>query len=145
MGFMAGQLAGGRSFRAVNVLDHCVTGFCVANADNGLQQGRFGYRGGLFAAIRTCRTDTEPDDRMARQAGPIRVDNSPDYVSATLQTWAERRSTVIRYIQPGKPQQNAYVERYNRTVRTENARMIPLQQHRGGPGSRDTLALDIQQ
>ncbi len=33
--------------------------------------------------------------------------------------WAEKNSVALTYIQPGKPQQNAYVERYNRTVRHE--------------------------
>lgn len=32
-------------------------------------------------------------------------------------TWARENGIRIEYIQPGKPQQNAYVERYNRTVR----------------------------
>jgi putative transposase len=49
----------------------------------------------------------------------IRVDNGPEYVSGRLQTWAEKAGIALLYIQPGKPQQNAYVERYNRTVRTE--------------------------
>jgi predicted Abi (CAAX) family protease len=33
--------------------------------------------------------------------------------------WAEKRNVRLEYIQPGKPQQNAYIERYNRTVRGE--------------------------
>ncbi len=33
--------------------------------------------------------------------------------------WAEKRGIALTYIQPGKPQQNAYVERYNRMVRHE--------------------------
>ena len=33
--------------------------------------------------------------------------------------WAEKRNVRLKYIQPGKPQQNAYIERYNRTVRGE--------------------------
>jgi len=36
-----------------------------------------------------------------------------------IQNWAARRGIRIEYIQPGKPQQNAYVERFNRTVRYE--------------------------
>ena len=36
-----------------------------------------------------------------------------------LQCWASNRGIRLNYIQPGKPQQNAYVERYNRTVRHE--------------------------
>lgn len=47
----------------------------------------------------------------------IRCDNGPEYISGALLAWAQRRSIRIEYIQPGKPQQNAYVERYNRTVR----------------------------
>ena len=49
----------------------------------------------------------------------LRVDNGPEYTSARLQNWAEKAGIGLIYIQPGKPQQNAYVERYNRTVRTE--------------------------
>ena len=41
----------------------------------------------------------------------------PEYISAKLQRWARERGIRLRYIQPGKPQQNGYVERYNRTVR----------------------------
>ena len=47
----------------------------------------------------------------------IRCDNGPEYVSARVQNWAKRRGIRLAYIQPGKPQQNSYVERYNRTVR----------------------------
>jgi putative transposase len=49
----------------------------------------------------------------------IRVDNGPEYVSDVLRTWAETRGIALMHIQPGKPQQNAYIERYNRTVRHE--------------------------
>lgn len=47
----------------------------------------------------------------------IRCDNGPEYISATLSNWASIRGIHIEHIQPGKPQQNAYVERFNRTVR----------------------------
>jgi putative transposase len=43
----------------------------------------------------------------------------PEYISETLRIWAEKQGIVIQHIQPGQPQQNAYVERYNRTVRHE--------------------------
>ena len=46
----------------------------------------------------------------------IRCDNEPEYISATLLSWAEKQQISIQHIQPGKSQQNAYVERYNRTV-----------------------------
>ena len=47
----------------------------------------------------------------------IRCDNGPEYISSTLTDWARKRGIRIEHIQPGQPQQNAYVERYNRTVR----------------------------
>ena len=52
-----------------------------------------------------------------RAAIPKNIADS--YASGQLQTWAEKAGIGLIYIQPGKPQQNAYVERYNRTVRTE--------------------------
>ncbi|MES1192381.1 MAG: integrase core domain-containing protein, partial [Steroidobacter sp.] len=51
------------------------------------------------------------------QPNAIRCDNGPEYISDALTQWARQRGIRIDYIQPGKPQQNAYVERYNRTVR----------------------------
>lgn len=59
------------------------------------------------------------DQLIEWRGAPIRVrsDNGPEYVSETLQQWAKRRGIVLEFIQPGKPKQNAYIERYNRTVR----------------------------
>ena len=47
------------------------------------------------------------------------MDNGPELISGTLLLWAEKLGIAIQHIQPGKPQQNAYIERYNRTVRHE--------------------------
>tara|TARA_E500000305_G_scaffold34479_2_gene26221 strand:- start:1371 stop:1583 length:213 start_codon:yes stop_codon:yes gene_type:complete len=47
--------------------------------------------------------------------------------------WAEKRNIRLAYIQPGKPQQNAYIERYNRTVRGEwlaNTSLRRLRRHK---------------
>lgn len=49
----------------------------------------------------------------------IRCDNGPEYVSASVRRWAEANDIRIQFIPPGKPQQNAFVERFNRTVRYE--------------------------
>ena len=49
----------------------------------------------------------------------IRVNNGPEYVSRLLKVWVQARGIGIAYIQPGKLQQNAYIEHYNRTVRHE--------------------------
>ena len=52
---------------------------------------------------------------------PVRatIGDDPKYISSTLMIWAEKQGIALNYIQPGKSQQNAYVERYNRTVRHE--------------------------
>ena len=56
--------------------------------------------------------------RLINQKGKpiaIRCDNGPEYISNSLKRWAESN----KYIQPGNPQQNGYVERFNRTMRYE--------------------------
>ena len=49
-----------------------------------------------------------------------RCDNRPEYLSGVLQQWSRRKGIRIDYIQPRQPQQNAYVERFSRTVRYGN-------------------------
>lgn len=51
--------------------------------------------------------------------GTIMVYNCPEYISRKLMEWAEEQGVAIHHIQPGQPQQNAYIERYNRTVQHE--------------------------
>ncbi len=55
---------------------------------------------------------------IASQSAIFRRCYGPEYISGTLMEWAEDGITLA-HIQPGKPQQNANVERYNRTVRYE--------------------------
>jgi putative transposase len=45
--------------------------------------------------------------------------NGPENIIGTIQNWAKEWGIRFEYIQPGNPQQNAYVERFNRTVRYE--------------------------
>ena len=47
----------------------------------------------------------------------IRCDNGPEYISEELKSWEKKEEIMLGYIQPGNPQQNAYIERFNRTVR----------------------------
>jgi putative transposase len=106
MDFMADQLSDGRSFRTLNVLDDFNREGLAIEVDFSLP------------AARVVRTLNQIIEWRGKPMG-IRVDNGPENVSAALQTWAAKRGIGIFYIQPGKPQQNAYVERYNRTVRQE--------------------------
>ena len=51
--------------------------------------------------------------------GLIRVDNGPEYISGKLLVCAEKQGITIQDMQPGRPQQGAYIERHNRTVKHE--------------------------
>jgi putative transposase len=51
-----------------------------------------------------------------RKPAASRCDNGPKYLSGELKNWAEKYQITMLYIQPGKPIQNAYVERFTRTV-----------------------------
>jgi putative transposase len=49
----------------------------------------------------------------------LRTDNGPEFLGAVFTEWCEENGVLIDYIEPGKPNQNAYIERFNRSYRTE--------------------------
>jgi putative transposase len=49
----------------------------------------------------------------------IRMDNSPEMTLETFTEWAKVKGIALLFIQPGKPNQNAFVERFNRSFRDE--------------------------
>ena len=106
MDFMADRLSDGRQFRLLNVLDDFNREGLGIEVDFSLP------------AERVVRALNQIIEWRGKPLA-IRVDNGPEYVSSMLMTWAEKQGIALTYIQPGKPQQNAYVERYNRTVRHE--------------------------
>lgn len=106
MDFMADSLENGRHFRTLNVIDDFNREGLAIEVDWSLPGGR---------VVRVL-------DQIIEWRGKpeqIRCDNGPEYISEILKQWAKERGIALVYIQPGKPQQNAYVERYNRTVRAE--------------------------
>ncbi|AOL19696.1 transposase [Xanthomonas citri pv. malvacearum] len=104
MDFMHDQLADGRSFRLFNVLDDFNREGLGIEVDLSLPSAR---------VIRSLEQIIEWRGKPA----VIRCDNGPEYISGALLSWAQRLGIRVEHIQPGKPQQNAYVERYNRTIR----------------------------
>jgi putative transposase len=104
--FMHDQLSDGRGFRLFNVIDDFNREALAIDVDFSLP------------ALRVIRSLDQVIEWRGKPAA-IRCDNGPEYISGELRSWAERQSIRIEYIQPGNPQQNAYVERFNRTVRYE--------------------------
>jgi len=47
------------------------------------------------------------------------MDNGPELISIKLADWAEKNDVKMDFIKPGKPTQNSYIERFNRTYRNE--------------------------
>ena len=47
------------------------------------------------------------------------TDNGPEFTAQPLVDWCAEHGVAMHYIQPGKPDQNAYIERFNRSYRTE--------------------------
>jgi len=104
--FVHDTLYNGRRFRALNVMDEGVRECLGIEIDTSL-----------------------PGDRVVRTLGrvkawrgvpqAIRCDNGPELLSRQFVNWCEENGIEIRYIQPGKPNQNAYIERFNRTYRNE--------------------------
>ena len=135
MDFMADRLGDGRAFRLLNVLDDFNREGLGIEIDFSLPAER---------VIRTLNTSSRkrspgpfpgpPPHRMAGKArhysrrcrgirkgsgGSFSPKMGPEYISGKLLIWAEERGITIQHIQPGQPQQNAYIERYNRTVMHE--------------------------
>lgn len=106
MDFMHDQLSDGRSFRAFNVIDDYNREGLAIEVDFSLPAPR---------VIRALEQIIE----WRGKPKAIRCDNGPEYISHLLAAWAKKHSITLMFIQPGNPQQNAYVERYNRTVRYE--------------------------
>lgn len=104
--FMADRLAERRQFRRLNVRDDL-------------------SREGLGIEVNFSR----PPERVVRSLNQIiewrvkpltiRLDNGPENVSSSLMTRAEKQGIAVTCKQRGKPQQNAYVERYSRAVLCE--------------------------
>jgi putative transposase len=104
MDFMHDQLTDGRTIRLFNVIDDFNREGLAIDIDFSLPAER---------VVRSLNQIIEWRGKPLE----IRCDNGPEYISETLLRWARDNDIRIAHIQPGKPQQNAYVERYNRTVR----------------------------
>jgi putative transposase len=104
--FTSDALTDGRKFRTLNVIDDYNREALGVEVDYSLP------------AQRVTRL---LDNLLERYGKPkrLRSDNGPEFISQTLQDWCADKEVVLHRIEPGKPTQNAYIERFNGTFRRE--------------------------
>jgi putative transposase len=106
--FMSDSLVDGRKFRVLNVIDDFNRESLAIEVDTSLPSLRVIRVLERLIAQRDCPAN-------------IRCDNGPEFISHKLEEWCsdERRRISLQFIQPGKPTQNAYIERKNGSMRRE--------------------------
>jgi putative transposase len=104
--FMRDTLYDGRVFRTLNVLD---------------QGNREGLAIEVGFSLPSRRVLALLEELVGLHGAPValRMDNGPEFLALRLTDWAEQRGIALDFIQPGKPAQNAFIERFNQTYRTE--------------------------
>jgi len=106
MDFMCDSLVDGRRFRLLNIIDDYNRESLAIEIDTSLPAMRV-----IRALNRLIETRSKPK--------VIRVDNGPEFISDRLQQWCDEQKIALQFIQPGKPSQNAFVERNNGSLRKE--------------------------
>ena len=104
--FMGDTLYDGRGFRTLNIIDDYNREALWIEVDTSLPAER---------VVRVL------ENLLLWRVAPtqIRMDNGPELISQRLESWAKEKHIDLIHIQPGKPAQNAYIERFNRTFREE--------------------------
>src|SRR5215831_6686408 len=104
--FMRDTLYSGKVFRTLNVIDEA-------------NRGALGIDVAVsIPAMRVIAFLTQLIDLHGRPQA-IRCDNGSELTSQAFMDWCKEQDIELRFIQPGKHDQNAYIERFNRTYREE--------------------------
>lgn len=103
---MSDSLSYGRRFRTLNIIDDFNREVLAIEIDLSLPGPR---------VVRVLDQITAQRGYPAR----IRLDNGPEFISRYLAGWAEKYQVQLDFIQPGRPMQNGFIERFNRTYLTE--------------------------
>jgi putative transposase len=106
MDFVHDGLFQGKSFRAFNVIDDFNREVLTISIDTSL------------TSLRVIR---ELNKLLEWRGKPeqLRVDNGPEFIAQAMEDWCKANGIALLFIQKGKPHQNGYIERFNRTYRDE--------------------------
>ena len=106
MDFVSDGLVDGRRLRCLNIVDDFTKQCLSIEVDTSLPGRRV----------------VDVLQRLAETRGlpkAVTVDNGPEFASKALDEWAYAKGLHLNFIQPGKPQQNAYIESFNGKFRDE--------------------------
>jgi putative transposase len=106
MDFVSDALTDGRRFRSLNIVDDYNRECLAAEVDTSLTGAR---------VVRVL-------ERLRERRGlpeVVVIDNGPEFAGRALDLWAYQQSVRLRFIEPGKPVQNAFIESFNGKMRDE--------------------------
>jgi putative transposase len=106
MDFMQDSLESGRKFRCLNVIDDFNRECLAIEVDTSLSGQH---------VVRVLESIIE----LRGKPNEIRVDNGPEFISSALDQFCEKENITLRFIQPGRPMQNGFIERFNKSLRID--------------------------